>query len=177
MFRITETSGWFCQHQFSGAKEEAWKVKEEGDQLEQMLIKNRSGCFMAFLFGLPSSVFFSKGTNDWGQKLSGNACYFYESDYIDCFGFLRQSCVFHKINSKKLSQEAGTRRRGKGGHFQLRWEQARSASLVSDSAKRQEGRLRSQQQKALQALLKRIQRDRGEQNLGLDSWTVDKFGA
>lgn len=48
------------------------------------------------------------------------------------------------------------------GH-QLRWEQARSASLVSDSAKRQEGRLRSQQQKALQALLKRIQRDRGEQ--------------
>lgn len=43
------------------------------------------------------------------------------------------------------------------------WEQARSASLVSDSAKRQEGRLRSQQQKALQALLKRIQRDRGEQ--------------
>jgi len=43
------------------------------------------------------------------------------------------------------------------------WEQARSASLVSDSAKRQETRLRSQQQKALQALLKRIQRDRGEQ--------------
>jgi len=43
------------------------------------------------------------------------------------------------------------------------WEQARSASLVSDSAKRQESRLRAQQQKALQALLKRIQRDRGEQ--------------
>jgi len=43
------------------------------------------------------------------------------------------------------------------------WEQARSASLVSDSAKRQETRLRAQQQKALQALLKRIQRDRGEQ--------------
>lgn len=52
-----------------------------------------------------------------------------------------------------------------------RWEQARSASLVSDSAKRQEGRLRSQQQKALQALLKRIQRDRGEQTLGVH-WLV-----
>jgi len=43
------------------------------------------------------------------------------------------------------------------------WEQARSASLVSDSARRQEARLRGQQQKALGALLKRIQRDRGEQ--------------
>mmetsp|Transcript_36114 Transcript_36114/g.58288 ORF Transcript_36114/g.58288 Transcript_36114/m.58288 type:complete len:414 (-) Transcript_36114:65-1306(-) len=43
------------------------------------------------------------------------------------------------------------------------WEQARASSLVSDSARRQEARLRSQQQKALQALLKRIQRDRGEQ--------------
>eukprot|EP00931_Biecheleriopsis_adriatica_P089140 TRINITY_DN63316_c0_g1_i1.p1 TRINITY_DN63316_c0_g1~~TRINITY_DN63316_c0_g1_i1.p1 ORF type:complete len:451 (+),score=116.78 TRINITY_DN63316_c0_g1_i1:104-1354(+) len=43
------------------------------------------------------------------------------------------------------------------------WEQARSASLVSDSAQRQLSRLHSQQQKALQALLKRIQRDRGEQ--------------
>lgn len=43
------------------------------------------------------------------------------------------------------------------------WEQARASSLVSDSARRQEHRLRSQQQKALQALLKRIQRDRGEQ--------------
>eukprot|EP00438_Fugacium_kawagutii_P002188 Skav228822 [mRNA] locus=scaffold359:458760:460679:+ [translate_table: standard] len=52
--------------------------------------------------------------------------------------------------------------------LRLRWEQARSASLVSDSAKRQEGRLRSQQQKALQALLKRIQRDRGEQLLDTD---------
>lgn len=43
------------------------------------------------------------------------------------------------------------------------WEQARSASLVSDSAQRQLSRLQTQQQKALQALLKRIQRDRGEQ--------------
>jgi len=43
------------------------------------------------------------------------------------------------------------------------WEMARSASLVSDSARRQETRLRQQQQKALAALLKRIQRDRGEQ--------------
>lgn len=72
-----------------------------------------------------------------------------------------------KNSPKRPAQGAGE----KGGwfHFQLRWEQARSASLVSDSAKRQEGRLRSQQQKALQALLKRIQRDRGEQNLGLNS--------
>merc|ERR1711862_618581 len=43
------------------------------------------------------------------------------------------------------------------------WELARSASMVSDSVRRQETRLRSQQQKALAALLKRIQRDRGEQ--------------
>merc|ERR1719171_440824 len=43
------------------------------------------------------------------------------------------------------------------------WEMARSSSLVGDSARRQEQRLRQQQQKALQALLKRIQRDRGEQ--------------
>merc|ERR1719199_1374380 len=43
------------------------------------------------------------------------------------------------------------------------WEMARSASLVGDSARRQEQRIRQQQQKALAALLKRIQRDRGEQ--------------
>lgn len=43
------------------------------------------------------------------------------------------------------------------------WEMARGASLVGDSASRQEARLRQQQQKALAALLKRIQRDRGEQ--------------
>merc|ERR1719409_1169479 len=43
------------------------------------------------------------------------------------------------------------------------WEMARSASLVGDSSRRQEQRLRQQQQKALAALLKRIQRDRGEQ--------------
>jgi len=43
------------------------------------------------------------------------------------------------------------------------WELARSASMVSDSVRRQETRLRTQQQKALAALLKRIQRDRGEQ--------------
>lgn len=43
------------------------------------------------------------------------------------------------------------------------WEMARSSSLVGDSARRQEARLRQQQQKALAALLKRIQRDRGEQ--------------
>merc|ERR1719454_1663479 len=43
------------------------------------------------------------------------------------------------------------------------WEMARSASLVGDSARRQESRLRQQQAKALAALLKRIQRDRGEQ--------------
>jgi len=43
------------------------------------------------------------------------------------------------------------------------WESARSSSLVGDSARRQEARLRQQQQKALAALLKRIQRDRGEQ--------------
>mmetsp|Transcript_88310 Transcript_88310/g.189648 ORF Transcript_88310/g.189648 Transcript_88310/m.189648 type:complete len:411 (-) Transcript_88310:127-1359(-) len=49
-----------------------------------------------------------------------------------------------------------------GDHLE-EWEMARSASLVSDSARRQENRLRKQQQKALAALLKRIQRDRGEQ--------------
>merc|ERR1719388_764765 len=43
------------------------------------------------------------------------------------------------------------------------WEVARSASISSDSIRRQEQRLRQQQQKALAALLKRIQRDRGEQ--------------
>merc|ERR1712072_140677 len=43
------------------------------------------------------------------------------------------------------------------------WETARNASIVSDSFRRQEQRLRQQQQKALAALLKRIQRDRGEQ--------------
>mmetsp|Transcript_42977 Transcript_42977/g.98715 ORF Transcript_42977/g.98715 Transcript_42977/m.98715 type:complete len:434 (+) Transcript_42977:56-1357(+) len=43
------------------------------------------------------------------------------------------------------------------------WELARGASQVSESARRQEQRLRQQQHKALAALLKRIQRDRGEQ--------------
>jgi hypothetical protein len=43
------------------------------------------------------------------------------------------------------------------------WEMARGASVVGDSARRQETRLQMQQQKALAALLKRIQRDRGEQ--------------
>lgn len=43
------------------------------------------------------------------------------------------------------------------------WEMARSQSLSNESARRQEQRLRHQQQKALAALLKRIQRDRGEQ--------------
>merc|ERR1719482_118518 len=44
-----------------------------------------------------------------------------------------------------------------------KWEVARNASITSDSFRRQEQRLRQQQQKALAALLKRIQRDRGEQ--------------
>merc|ERR1719463_500523 len=44
-----------------------------------------------------------------------------------------------------------------------KWEIARNASIASDSFRRQEQRLRQQQQKALAALLKRIQRDRGEQ--------------
>jgi len=43
------------------------------------------------------------------------------------------------------------------------WEQARSRSMVNESAKRQESRLSTQHRNALQALLKRIQRDRGEQ--------------
>ena len=42
-----------------------------------------------------------------------------------------------------------------------KWEIARNASIASDSFRRQEQRLRQQQQKALAALLKRIQRDRG----------------
>eukprot|EP00929_Paragymnodinium_shiwhaense_P022188 TRINITY_DN1423_c0_g3_i1.p1 TRINITY_DN1423_c0_g3~~TRINITY_DN1423_c0_g3_i1.p1 ORF type:complete len:422 (+),score=132.17 TRINITY_DN1423_c0_g3_i1:118-1383(+) len=49
-----------------------------------------------------------------------------------------------------------------GDHLE-EWELARSASLISDRARRQEQRLRQQQAKALAALLKRIQRDRGEQ--------------
>lgn len=43
------------------------------------------------------------------------------------------------------------------------WEMARTASSANDSTRRHEHRIRSQQQKALSALLKRIQRDRGEQ--------------
>jgi len=43
------------------------------------------------------------------------------------------------------------------------WEMARSASLLNDSARRAEERTARQQEKALAALLKRIQRDRGEQ--------------
>eukprot|EP00930_Biecheleria_cincta_P002399 TRINITY_DN103405_c0_g1_i1.p1 TRINITY_DN103405_c0_g1~~TRINITY_DN103405_c0_g1_i1.p1 ORF type:complete len:417 (-),score=116.55 TRINITY_DN103405_c0_g1_i1:165-1415(-) len=43
------------------------------------------------------------------------------------------------------------------------WEQARSRSMVNNSAKLQKARLQTQQRNALQALLKRIQRDRGEQ--------------
>merc|ERR1712107_844519 len=42
-------------------------------------------------------------------------------------------------------------------------EMARSQSSINDSVRRQEQRLRQQQQKVLAALLKRIQRDRGEQ--------------
>jgi len=43
------------------------------------------------------------------------------------------------------------------------WESARNSAVANDSVRRLESRLRLQQQKALQALLKRIQRDRGEQ--------------
>jgi hypothetical protein len=43
------------------------------------------------------------------------------------------------------------------------WELARQAAQVGESVRRQEQRLRQQQSKALAALLKRIQRDRGEQ--------------
>merc|ERR1740123_1535545 len=43
------------------------------------------------------------------------------------------------------------------------WEMARNASTTNDSVRRAEERLQQQQQKALAALLKRIQRDRGEQ--------------
>jgi len=43
------------------------------------------------------------------------------------------------------------------------WELARQASQVNESVRRQEQRLRQQQSKALAALLRRIQRDRGEQ--------------
>merc|ERR1712129_277223 len=43
------------------------------------------------------------------------------------------------------------------------WEMARSASVINDSVRRAEERLQQQQQKALAALLKRIQCDRGEQ--------------
>lgn len=49
-----------------------------------------------------------------------------------------------------------------GDHLE-EWEMARSASLLNDSARRQEERQARQQEKALAALLKRIQRDRGEQ--------------
>lgn len=44
-----------------------------------------------------------------------------------------------------------------------KWEVAKNQSQTSDSVRRQEERVRMQQQKALAALLKRIQRDRGEQ--------------
>jgi len=49
-----------------------------------------------------------------------------------------------------------------GDHLE-EWEMARAASLMNDSARRQEERTARQQEKALAALLKRIQRDRGEQ--------------
>lgn len=49
-----------------------------------------------------------------------------------------------------------------GDHLE-EWEMARSASLMNDSARLQEDRTAKQQEKALAALLKRIQRDRGEQ--------------
>ena len=46
--------------------------------------------------------------------MSGNACYFYESDYIyiDCFGFLLQSCVSStkstpKNSPKRPGQDSG----------------------------------------------------------------------
>merc|ERR1719161_2932308 len=45
------------------------------------------------------------------------------------------------------------------------WETARHASIQSDSIQRQEHRVRQQQQKALAALLKRIQRDRGGEQI------------
>jgi len=44
-----------------------------------------------------------------------------------------------------------------------KWEVARNETQNSDSVRRQEQRVRMQQQKALAALLRRIQRDRGEQ--------------
>jgi len=49
-----------------------------------------------------------------------------------------------------------------GDHLE-EWEMARGAASLGESARRAEERLRQQQQKALAALLKRIQRDRGEQ--------------
>lgn len=49
-----------------------------------------------------------------------------------------------------------------GDHLE-EWEMARAASLMNDSARRREERKARDQEKALAALLKRIQRDRGEQ--------------
>jgi hypothetical protein len=63
----------------------------------------------------------------------------------------------------KLSKYEDAWRVKEAGDNLEEWELARSASLVSDSVRRQETRTRAQQQKALAALLKRIQRDRGEQ--------------
>merc|ERR1711948_147259 len=63
----------------------------------------------------------------------------------------------------KLGKYEGAWKVKEAGDHLEEWEMARSASLVSDSARRQEQRLRQQQAKALAALLKRIQRDRGEQ--------------
>merc|ERR1711920_906400 len=63
----------------------------------------------------------------------------------------------------KLGKYEGAWKVKEAGDHLEEWEMAGSASLVSDSARRQEQRLRQQQAKALAALLKRIQRDRGEQ--------------
>lgn len=49
-----------------------------------------------------------------------------------------------------------------GDHLE-EWEMARAASLMNDSVRRMEERTARQQEKGLGALLKRVQRDRGEQ--------------
>mmetsp|Transcript_23396 Transcript_23396/g.59798 ORF Transcript_23396/g.59798 Transcript_23396/m.59798 type:complete len:408 (+) Transcript_23396:77-1300(+) len=68
----------------------------------------------------------------------------------------------HEAHAKLGNYEEAWKIKVAGDHLE-EWEMARSASLVGDSSRRQETRLRSQQEKALAALLKRIQRDRGEQ--------------
>eukprot|EP00913_Durusdinium_trenchii_P030428 g28503.t1 len=155
-----ESNGEYVEAQKARKKYEELRAKEEErqrrlvDQAQQQEMMEVEQAQRAQFLGF---------SNAWDKYMAD-----YESTAYMSLERLKEQHGEELSKFQEMIRQQPARVKEEGDQLE-QWEQARSASLVSDSAKRQEGRLRSQQQKALQALLKRIQRDRGEQSLGIES--------